>query len=87
MGLWIFITHVWYGVGSMENEKTITIDHPTIEALKAHEGKWVALVGSAIVASGNNVAEVRRRAREQRLEDIVLYLVPSTVGSLAPHTV
>jgi hypothetical protein len=71
----------------MENAKDITIDQPATEALKRHEGKWVALAGAEIVASGNNVTEVQRQAREQGHEEIVLYLVPSTAGSLAPHGV
>lgn len=71
----------------MENEKTVTIDYPTPEALKPHEGEWVALDGSKIVASGSSVAEVQRHASEQGHEEVILYLVPSSHGTLAPLTI
>lgn len=85
--LWINIACAWYGRTGMDNEKTITIEHPSLDILKAHEGEWVALDGDQIIASGNNVTEVRRHARERGHDKVILYLVPSTAGSLAPHTV
>ena len=52
--------------------------------LKTLEKKWVALVENEVVASDEDVTEVRRKAETEGYGNYVLYLVPSTAGSLAP---
>jgi Family of unknown function (DUF5678) len=58
-----------------------------VNKLKPFEHTWVALVDDEVIASGESVAEVKRKAEQTEVKHCVFYLVPSSAASLAPATV
>ena len=48
------------------------------KSLKAHENKWVALVGSKVVADGRSPMEVKKKAEQKGIKNYTFYLVPSS---------
>jgi len=57
-----------------------------VNKLKPFEHKWVALVDDEVIASGESVVEVKRKAEQAGVKHFVFYLVPSSAASLAPAT-
>jgi hypothetical protein len=50
---------------------------PSLEhELLAHEGRWVAVTRSELVAVGDSADEVIRRASERGVEHPIVYFVP-----------
>lgn len=52
--------------------------------MKKYERKWVALVGSKVVAVGTTLAEVKEVVERKRMKNYVFHLVPPSSVSLAP---
>ncbi|MDP3772517.1 MAG: DUF5678 domain-containing protein [bacterium] len=62
----------------MEKEKVYA------RMMKKYERKWVALVGSKVVAVGTTLAEVKEVVERKRMKNYVFHLVPPSSVSLAP---
>ena len=57
-----------------------------VNTLKPYEHTWVALVDDEVIASGESVAEVKRKVEQAGVKRFVFYRVPSSTASLAPAT-
>jgi hypothetical protein len=57
-----------------------------VNTRKPYEHTWVALVDDEVIASGESVAEGKRKAEQAGVERCVFYLVPSSTALLAPAT-
>ena len=54
------------------------------KALQPYENKWVALVGTKVVAAGESVQEVKEKAEQAGHTNYMFHLVPSSSVLLAP---
>ena len=54
------------------------------KVLQPYENKWVALVGSKVVAAGESVQEVKEKAEQAGHRHYMFHLVPSASVLLAP---
>lgn len=62
----------------MENEQEL------LKELKQFENKWVAIVDDKVVADGDSVIEVKRKAEEKGIREFAYYLVPRSDVLFAP---
>ena len=65
--------------------KSFNIDPRKLaKALQPYENKWVALVGTKVVAAGETVQEVKEKAEQAGHTHYMFHLVPSSSVLLAP---